>query len=605
MADLSGVTTNFIPTANEVFTDTLSASCVALDATIYVTNLAEYTDGDIVVLTVDPGTANEATFTGVKASAPYRLTNCKWTEGNLGVGHNSGATIIDYDSATHYNMLAKALKQIMNQNGTLITAAVQAALGLGTDALNGWNALGYAPNSVVDNGWGNYTLTFNGVNLTGTTCVGQKMLLPRAATNTQCATFDGVNDYFSKATPNKMAWTDDWTWSAWLKPAQISGTTTILSRFNGTSGFQARITAGQVEMFGFNAGAGNYSGAIANTKLNLDRWVHVAGLLDMSAFTAVAGTAETAKSWFMYDGIEQQATVLRGGTNPTALVQAGNWEVGSTNGGAAFFKGQMAQVAIYNTRVLQATIRASRNQPLTGSETSLATAHSFNNSLLDLNTTTPNDLTANGGIVATTADTPFTNIVTGTNITAGTRNYGYIVNQSFSTNTVYTIQVPTGETIPTTTPPTSVSYSAQHKPYGFPKNALELGSNIRTVFNEAAFTPVNAETNLNTQGLVIGVYAPYACAIEVSVEATVSSTADFEFRPKIYLNGTQVRSLEPSAALTSVSGRSNQRSLRAQIALAAGFNNVSLGVFLSSGAYASSLAQSWSLTVKCPSEIQM
>lgn len=468
MADLSAVTTNFLPTAHETFTDTLSATILALDATVFVTNLGEYTDGDVVVLTVEPGTANEATFTGVKASAPFRVTNCKWTEGNLAVGHSSGATIIDYDSATHYNMLSKALKEIMGQDGNLLTQPVRDALGLGASAANGWEALGYAPTTVVDNGNGSYTATFNGVDLTGITGVNDKMLLPRAATLTQCATFDGVNDYYVKVGPNKMAWTDDFTFSAWAKPA-ANATGIFMSRFNGTSGWYIQISAtGHVRADGFNGGSGNFSGVQTNGSVTLNRWVHIAGLLDMSAFTAAAGTAETAKSWIMLNGIEQSATVSRGGTNPTSLIQAGNYEIGDTNAGSFLFNGKLAQVAVYNTRVLQTTIRASRNQPLVGNETGLASAHSLSNSLLDLNTTTPNDLTANGGVSNATVDSPFVNSVAGTNLTGGTRNYALIMAQTFSTNTVYTLQVAEGETIPTTTPPTSVSYSKQKSPYGFP-----------------------------------------------------------------------------------------------------------------------------------------
>lgn len=473
MADLTGVTTNYIPTAHETFEDTLSASCLAGATTVFITNLGEYNDGDVVVLTVDPGTANEATFTGVKQSAPYRVTDVEWTEGNVAVGHNSGATVIDYDSATHYNMVTKLLKIILNQDGTLKTQPVRDALGLGATAANGWEALGYAPNTVVDNGNGSYTATVNGVDLTGTTTVGDKMLLPRAATATQCATFDGVNDYFSKATPNKMTWTDDFTVSVWVKPSQNATLQYFFSRYNGTSGFEFGTDVnGVVFIQGRNAGAANWSKVVSYRSVVNNRWQHISGLLDMSAFTAAAATAETAKSWIMFDGVEVLAQVLRNGTNPTALVQAGNWEVGAVNGGTSLYTGKMAQVAVYNTRVLQATIRASRNQPLTGSETNLATAHSFNNSIIDLNTTTPNDLTANGGVVATTADTPFTNPITGTNLTAGTRNYAIIHGQTFTGgNTVYTLQVAEGETIPTTTPPTSVSYSRSRSPYGFPTNA--------------------------------------------------------------------------------------------------------------------------------------
>jgi hypothetical protein len=117
MANLSGLTQNFFPTASETYANNLSASISALAATVAVNSANEYADGDVATLTVDAGTANEATFTGVKASSPARFTNCVWTEGNLGVGHASGAPVIDYDSATHMSQVSKGILVEHKQNG--------------------------------------------------------------------------------------------------------------------------------------------------------------------------------------------------------------------------------------------------------------------------------------------------------------------------------------------------------------------------------------------------------------------------------------------------------------------------------------------------------
>jgi len=105
------------------------------------------------------------------------------------------------------------------------------------------------------------------------------------------------------------------------------------------------------------------------------------------------------------------------------------------------------------------------NQGLTGSETSLISAYSFSNSITDLNTTTPNDLTANGSAVATNADSPFGNSGVSTTI-----DYGIVMKASFSTNTTLTVQVPEGCTIPTSGGVSSVDYSTQAVPYGFPRD---------------------------------------------------------------------------------------------------------------------------------------
>ena len=174
----------------------------------------------------------------------------------------------------------------------------------------------------------------------------------------------------------------------------------------------------------------------------------------------------------MLDGKDVPCVVARGGTNPTALVQAGNLEIGSRNGGTLLFPGKIAQVAIYNAKVTQANIVATISQGLSGSETSLASAYSFNNSTADLNTSTPNDLVAGAGSpTATNADSPF---ALGNDLasayTKGTTDFGVVMATSFSTNTTVTVQVPEGCTIPTSGGVTSVVYSGQRSPYGFPSN---------------------------------------------------------------------------------------------------------------------------------------
>jgi microcystin-dependent protein len=115
MANIASVV-KYFPVASETFEDNLSAS-IAAGATIVPVNLAsEYTDGDVVCAVVDPGTANEAVFTGTKNGSQFE--NCVWTEGNTGVGHANGATVVDYISATHISMMTKGLLKEHNEDGT-------------------------------------------------------------------------------------------------------------------------------------------------------------------------------------------------------------------------------------------------------------------------------------------------------------------------------------------------------------------------------------------------------------------------------------------------------------------------------------------------------
>jgi hypothetical protein len=260
-----------------------------------------------------------------------------------------------------------------------------------------------------------------------------------------------------------MTFTDDFVVSAWVKLESYTTTGVIASRFNGTSGWQFRIkeTTGQIEIYGFNASGANYSGAVSYQSVPLNKWVHVTAQLDMSTFTATITT-----TYMMIDGVDIPCVVTRGGTNPTALIQAGNLEIGSTNSGTSPFDGKIAQVAIYSAKVTQATILASMNQGLTGSETSLVSAYSFDNSINDLSATA-NDLTAQNSAVATNTDSPFGNEAAST-----TLDYGLVQSVSFSTNTTMVVQVPSGCTIPTTGGVSALAYSVQANPYGWANDTL-------------------------------------------------------------------------------------------------------------------------------------
>jgi hypothetical protein len=330
-----------------------------------------------------------------------------------------------------------------------------------------WEALGYTPSSVTANGNRSYDLLFSSIDLTSTISPGMRLRTTRTvAAPTQCTSLNGTTQYYSKSSPNKMTFTDDFVVSGHIPAMDTYANMCIASRYNGTSGWSLEInSSGQVILIGYNAGAANFSYVQSYQSIPLNKKVHIAALLDMSAFTAAAATAETAKSWIMIDGLEVPALVARGGTNPTALVQAGDLQIGAKNA-TNFFDGKLAQIAIYSSRVTQAVIRASMNQTLSGSETSLASAYSFNNSIADLNTTTPNDLTANGSAVATNADSPFGTQASG--LISSTLDYAIIQKATFSTNTTVTVQVPEGCTIPTSGGVTAVSYSTQKAPYGFP-----------------------------------------------------------------------------------------------------------------------------------------
>jgi len=415
----------------------------------------------------------------------------------------------------------------------------------GTPSAEGWSPLGATPDTVTANGNKSYDLVFNGTDLTDTITEGMRIRTARTvAAPIQCTSLNGTTQYYSKTSPNKMTVTDDFVVSAWVNLTAYGAESSIVTRFNGTSGWLLCVnSSGQVYFNGSNGGSGNTSRITSYQSIPLNKWVHVAAQLDMSAFTAT-----TTTSYVMINGVDVPASVSRTGTNPTALIQAGNLEIGSYNGGTAPFPGKIAQVAIYSAKVTQATILASMNQGLTGSETNLASAYSFNNSITDLNTTTPNDLTANGSAVATNADSPFGNSGVSTTI-----DYGIVMKKAFSTNTTLTIQVPEGCTIPTSGGVSSVDYSTQAVPYGFPR----AGGRWRLeVISYAQFTQTSPTVNTwyNRHNILIPTgewFAGYeltayasktASAAFVLVETTLSSSSStqsdglYTYRSGVTLN---------------------------------------------------------------------
>jgi len=545
------------PSAQNGFTTTLASSISSGAATVPLNSVAGYSNGEVAVFIVDPADASKKqTFTGTIDTAGVQVTGVVWTAGT-NVAHSAGATVVDYAAATHISMMTKGLLvehlqtgiHALTSSATLTSSKVITSLndtngneifkvGATASAVNeitltnaatgnspdisatggdsnigltltpkGTGSVGFtkradgwvtgltAPSTVTALGNRSYSVVINSTDYTDRLSPGMRLRLTRTVTApTQCTDLEsGSSQYYSKASPNKSTFTDDFVCSAWIKlESYAAAVVSIASRYNGTSGWRFYIDSnGRVNLVGHNAGAANFSEVFSYQAVPLGRWVHVAAQLDMSAFTATPTT-----SYVMFDGIDVPASVTRGGTNPTALVQAGNLEIGSENGGTNFFDGKLAQVAFYTAKVTQATILASIDRTLTGSETSLGSAYSFNNSITDLNTTTPNDLTANGSAVATATDSPFSGG------SGGTTEYGVITAATFSTNTTLTVQVPEGYAIPSSGGVSALAYSVHQTPQGFPSDRSKW--QIKFLFKTQNTTASNA-TFAAFAGLSFGV----------------------------------------------------------------------------------------------------
>lgn len=333
--------------------------------------------------------------------------------------------------------------------------------GSATSSTSGWTPLATGPSTITALGNRSYTVVFNGADYTSLLSPGMRLQFTRtAAAPTLCTSLNGTTQYFSKSSPAGMTFTNNFVVSAWVKVASYpSVQATIASRTNNTSGWSFDVDSiGQVRLIGYNASSANVSLVQSYQSIPLNRWVHVAAQLDMATFTATPTTSYT-----MIDGLDVPASVTRGGTNPTALIQAGNLEIGSRNA-TPDFPGKIAQVAIYSAKVTEAMILASISQTLVGTETNLISVYTLSNSVTDLVVGNANNLSVGGGsATTTTADSPYAQ-----GASAGTIEYGIITAASFSTNTTLTVQVPEGSAMPSTGGVGATSYSTQKVPYLLP-----------------------------------------------------------------------------------------------------------------------------------------
>jgi hypothetical protein len=113
--------------------------------------------------TTAAGIKDPTTQTDWKATLSGTTLSNMTLTGGTDRSYNAGAYVeITFTSAWAKD-LYDALAVHTNPDGSLKTAAVQAALNLGAGSLNGWNALGFAPDVVTYNGNRSYDLVFNGV----------------------------------------------------------------------------------------------------------------------------------------------------------------------------------------------------------------------------------------------------------------------------------------------------------------------------------------------------------------------------------------------------------------------------------------------------------
>ena len=534
MADLSSVTTNFFATASETFSNNLSSSISSGATIVPVNNASAYNTGDIVVLTVDPGTSDEATFIGKKDTG-NQFIDCIWTEGNTGVGHSAGAPIIDYTAATHQAALVKGIKKFANQDGSLITQAVRDALGLGTDTVGGWEPLGYTPATITYNGNNSYTLVYTGVNLTTSISPAMKLRINKtvAGNGYMGGAFNGSSHYFTKASPSGTLGTvtNNFTIEAVVQPTSYANGG-IAGRAESTLNngfFYQMLSTGQIEVSIYSGGSANYRRATTYQSVPLNKKTQVTLTYTSTATTFV----------IYFDDVSVPFAVTTGGTAPTTAGTGGDFSIGRPGAYAGnYFTGYISNVAVFDAVLSAATIKDHSTRKLTGSETNCIGAWSLDNTAVNQKSPGTNDLTATGG-VGYTATSPHGQLGNGVEIN---KAVALVMSCTYSTDTTMVVQCPEGVTIPTTGGISSVEFSTQANPFGWVSVPKTLGS-VLWCSNQTN-TATASGTYIN--GGTITAYVPaYAQSIKVkALSAAVTHSAGGTLVLDAYIDGSQVSRIQ-------------------------------------------------------------
>ncbi len=481
MADLSGVTTNFLATASETFEDNLSASITAGATIVPVNNASEYVNGDVAVITVDAGTNDEATFVGRKNGNQFE--DCVWTEGNVSADHASGAPVVDYDSATHYNLVTKALKGIMEQDGSLKADPIREALNLSTASTAGWEVF---PNVLqVSSGYNLgakiYNLTVPNADATSIASQGMALRYERGTTPpaNSLDLESSSSQYATKATPAGISFTDDYTLEALFTLESYTGAEQIIvGRCNGTTeGWSLSVNANGQLVATAQRIAANNRVLTSNRVLPLGEPIHVAVTQDHS------GNVHA-----MYiNGESVTFTNTTTGTI-TAIVQGtSDLRVGALSSAASlYFDGRLQEVRVWNTIRTSTQINDNMGQMLTGSETNLVAYYPFSTNLNDL-TANANHLTGSGGAA-----------VSAGNVFKST-GYARIVSVTYSApNTI--IQVYAGDDFIPNMTLNSLFFSTGEAPYGLPQTLQVTSYNLGKRSVKA--------TSIDFETLLLGMITP-------------------------------------------------------------------------------------------------
>jgi len=430
------------------------------------------------------------------------ITNCVLKAGTDS-GYSIGAIVEASPIAAWADGIATGALVEHNQNGThsAITAtSITATTGnfttvnvSGTATSQGWTPLGSTPATVTANGNRNYDLVFNGVDLTSTLSPGMKLQLTRTvAAPSQCTDLEASSSQsWSKASATGFSTGTTWTWAAKIK-VESYGAGVIGALDDGTNRLQLFLdSSGRINISGGLVAGDDVVTSYASVPLN--KWVDVTASITIGTPTGEIRLDDTVIASFVTASASTTMTI------GTPTLYAGRNNAGN------YFDGKIAQLAVFNAVISDATLKTYSSQTKTGSETSCKGLWKFNGDGND-SSSSANNLTANNGAAATNADSPFANAVA-----AGTLEYAEINSVVFSTNTTVNVRVPDTCQIPTTGGISAVSYSTQSNPYGLPAFSNILGYAIVNSTN----TITTPTTTTQLPGLITSVVVPTGRKVKV------------------------------------------------------------------------------------------
>ena len=465
------------PDAENGFTTTTAGSVSSGAATVTLNSVAGYTNGEPVVLVIDPTDASKKqTFTGIVDTSGVQITSVVWTAGTNQT-HALGATVVDYATATHIAMMSKGIKVEHSQDGThkaaIITSRTEdTAPDVGADYLlaydtsatalkkvkpsnlgltSGWIA-GQLPSvsSVTNNGNGSYTVTYAST-VAALVSPGQRGRFSRTvAAPTQCADLEaGSSQGFTVTNAVGLATGTTWTFKGSIKPESYAAMV-LVSIDDGTNRTELRLNAsGQIVVAGGTTAAEDL--VTSYQSVVLDKWQEITGSITIGTPTGEIRINDTVVPSFVT------------GSASTTMTISGDEEIYiGRNAAGNYFDGKIAQVAIFNSIVSDATLKTYSGQTMTGSESGCEGFWSLNGVLTD-SSANGNTLVAGGGAAATNSDSPFAKDANGT--PGGTYEFG-IATKVATADVTY--QLPEGCRLPTSGGVSAVDLSSVKSPFGFP-----------------------------------------------------------------------------------------------------------------------------------------